>query len=72
MKNLILCALVMSLALACTPDGQFSPEVPGQDSGENGVENYTPEISVDENGYDGDLAADKDVVAPGMTHIGRM
>ncbi len=53
MKRLILNALTVSLVFACTPidrpDDQFPQEIPGQDSGENGVENYTPEIPTDEN-----------------------
>ena len=69
MRRLILSALVVSLAFACTPvdrpDDQLPPELPGQESGENGVENYTPEISTDEDGYDGAQADDKDAVVAG-------
>lgn len=67
MKRLILNVLTVSLVFACTPidrpDDQFPQEIPGQDSGENGVENYTPEIPTDENGYDGSLANDKNADA---------
>lgn len=63
MKNLFLTALVAIVAFACTPidnpDDQLTPDTPEQ-GGENSAENYTPEISTDENGYDGLLATDKD------------
>ena len=72
MKKFFLSTLIVSLAFACTPidspQEQFPSEIPGQgngDSGENEVENYTPEISTDENGYDGALATDKDDVVLG-------
>ena len=72
MKKLFLSTLIVSLAFACipidSPQEQFPSEIPGQGNGEGGeneVENYTPEISTDENGYDGALATDKDDVVLG-------
>ncbi len=71
MKNFTLITLLAYLAIACSPidrpDDQFPPQIPSQGNGENGAENYTPEISTDENGYDGSLATDKefDVVVAG-------
>lgn len=71
MKNIMLGTLAACLAFACTPfdrpDDQYPQEIPGQGGGENGVENYTPEISTDEDGYDGLLASDKesDIVVSG-------
>ena len=73
-KTIIISVLTLFAVLSCTPvdrpDGMVPPEIPGmpgQDSGENGVENYTPEISTEENGYDGLTATDKesDAVVPG-------
>ena len=67
MKRLVFSALVVSLAFACTPvdrpEDQLPTEIPGQGSGENVVENYTPEISTDENGYEGTLANDNNADA---------
>lgn len=68
MKNtIIISVLTLFAVLSCTPvyrpDDMVPPEIPGmpgQDGGENGVENYTPEISTDENGYDGLTATDKE------------
>ena len=66
MKKTIIIISVLTLfaVLSCTPvdrpDDMVPPEIPGQDGGENGVENYTPEISTDENGYDGLTATDKE------------
>lgn len=72
MKHILMIgALVLGVMSACSPvdrpEDQMSPEIPGQENGENGVENYTPEISTDENGYDGQVAtdADKDAVVAG-------
>ncbi len=59
-KTIIISVLTLSAILSCTPvdrpDDMVPPEIPGQ----NGVENYTPEISTDENGYDGLTATDKE------------
>lgn len=67
MRNIILFAFAACVAFACTPydrtDDQYPQEIPGEGGGENGVENYTPEISTDEDGYDGLLATDKDADA---------
>ncbi|MBQ8811676.1 MAG: carbohydrate-binding domain-containing protein [Bacteroidales bacterium] len=69
MKKTIIIISVLTLfaVLSCTPvdrpDDMVPPEIPGmpgQDGGENGVENYTPEISTEENGYDGLNATDKE------------
>ena len=63
-KTIIISVLTLSAILSCTsvdrPDDMVPPEIPGQNGGENGVENYTPEISTDENGYDGLTATDKE------------
>ena len=67
MRNIILFAFAACVAFACTPydrtDDQYPQEIPEEGGGENGVENYTPEISTDEDGYDGLLATDKDADA---------
>lgn len=71
--NKILQTGVMTFCIlaACNPmdrpDFQMPPEIPGQNPGENEVDNYTPEISTDENRYDGVTASDSDadVVVPG-------
>ena len=66
MKKTIIIISILTLfeVLSCTPvdrpDEMVPPEIPGQSGGENGVENYTPEISTDENGYDGLTATDKE------------
>lgn len=71
---IIISAMALFAALSCTPADRPDdmvppgiPGVPGQDGGENGVENYTPEISTEENGYDGLTATDNesDAVVPG-------
>ena len=66
-KTIIISALTLFAVLSCTPvdrpGDMVPPEIPGmpgQDPGENEVENYTPEISTDENGYDGLTATDKE------------
>ena len=63
-KTIIISVLTLSAILSCTsvdrPDDMVPPEIPGQNGGENGVENYTPEISTDENGYDELTATDKE------------
>ena len=63
-KTIIISVLTLSAVLSCTPvdrpDDMVPPEIPGQNGGEDGVENYTPEISTDENGYDGLTATDKE------------
>ena len=66
-KTIIISAMTLFAVLSCTPvdrpDDMVPPEIPGmpgQDPGENGVENYTPEISTEENGYDGLTATDKE------------
>ena len=63
-KTIIISVLTLFAVLSCTPvdrpDDMLPPEIPGQNGGENGVENYTPEISTDENGYDGITATDKE------------
>lgn len=65
-KTIIISALTLFAVLSCTPvdrpGDMVPPEIPGmsgQDPGENEVENYTPEISNEENGYDGLTATDK-------------
>ena len=65
-KTIIISALTLFAVLSCTPvdrpGDMVPPEIPGmpgQDPGENEVENYTPEISTEENGYDGLTATDK-------------
>lgn len=62
-RILTISALALIGIMACSPTDrpfdQMPPEIPGQESGENGVENYTPEISTEENGYDGQIATDK-------------
>ena len=65
-KTIIISVLTLFAVLSCTPadrpDDMVPPEIPGmpgQDPGENKVENYTPEISTEENGYDGLTATDK-------------
>ena len=67
MRNIILFAFAACVAFACTPydrtDDQYPQEIPEEGGGENGMENYTPEISTDEDGYDGLLATDKDADA---------
>ena len=66
MKKTIIIISILTLfeVLSCTPvdrpDEMVPPEIPGRSGGENGVENYTPEISTDENGYDGLTATDKE------------
>lgn len=76
MKNInIISILTLIVALlSCTPidrpDGMFPPEkpgMPGQEGGENIIENYIPLISTEEKGYDGLTATDKksDAVVPG-------
>lgn len=70
-KTIIISALTLFAVISCTPvdrmDDMVLPEIPDQEGGENAVENYTPEISTDENGYDGLTATDKesDVVITG-------
>ena len=63
-KTIIISVLTLSAVLSCTPvdrpDDMVPPEIPGHNGGEDGVENYTPEISTDENGYDGLTATDKE------------
>ena len=66
-KTIIISVLTLFAILSCTPvdrpDDMVPPEIPGmpgQDPGENGVENYTPEISTEENGYDRLTATDKE------------
>ena len=66
-KNIAILLLAMSL-VACgdmptPPEMPTPPDMPGMggpNEGENGVENYTPEIPIDENGYDKELASDKE------------
>ena len=65
-KTIIISALTLFAVLSCTPvdrpGDMVPPEIPGmpgQDPGENEVENYTPEISTEENGYNGLTATDK-------------
>lgn len=76
MKNInIISILTLIVALlSCNPidrpDGMFPPEkpgMPGQEGGENIIENYIPLISTEEKGYDGLTATDKksDAVVPG-------
>lgn len=61
--------LLLAISLLACGDMSTSPEIPtppdmpgmgDQDSGENDIENYTPEIPIDENGYDNVLASDKE------------
>ena len=57
-----LAALLFAMSLVACGDMPTPPDMPGMggpDGGENGVENYTPEIPIEENGYDGMLATDK-------------
>lgn len=58
MKRFFLNILAISLILACSKEegaqNQSTPEPPK----DNVEENYTPEISTDENGYDGLKATD--------------
>ena len=59
--NLITLSVLISLG-ACNPLDRYQdqyPEYPDKDN-ENGVENYTPEIPTDENGYDGGTADDSE------------
>lgn len=65
MKRIIIYGVfALSFILACNPDdrpeGPMPPSFPGQEGGETGIGNYTPEIPVEENGYDGLMAADAD------------
>lgn len=63
-----LAALLFAMSLVACGDMPTPPEMPtppdmpgmgGQEGGENDMENYTPEIPIEENGYDGLLATDK-------------
>lgn len=68
MKSInIFCVSTLCGLMACTPADRDDNQFPVQEEGENVVENYTPEISAEENGYDGITAADKDAdtVVPG-------
>ena len=65
MKRIIIYGVfALSFILACNPDdrpeGPMPPSFPGQEGGETGIGNYTPEIPVEENGYDGLMATDAD------------
>ena len=53
--TLALCAI-----FACNPLGNldYQMPVPTPEQGDN--ENYTPELDINENGYDGKTASDKD------------
>lgn len=56
--NLITLSVLICLG-ACNPLDRYQDQQPDQDN-ENGVENYTPEIPTDENGYDGGTADDSE------------
>lgn len=70
-RTTALCLTALCCMIACRPlswpDHMMPPELPGEENGENGVENNTPEIETDEDGYDGKTATDKDndKVVPG-------
>ena len=50
---------VLICMIACNPLDRYHDQYQNQDN-ENGVENYTPEIPTDEDGYDGGTADDSD------------
>ena len=53
--TLALCAI-----LACNPLGNLDDQMPVATPEQGDNENYTPELDIDENGYDGKTASDKD------------
>lgn len=68
-KSIIICAAALCGILSCTQidrdEEQTPPEIPELDDGSNINEENTPEISIEENGYDGLMAKDGDTVVPG-------
>ena len=53
--TLALCAI-----LACNPLGNLDDQMPVVTPEQGDNDNYTPELDIDENGYDGETATDKD------------
>ncbi len=60
--NRFLTIVFCAILLACTPEDKPQPQPPfnqEEEKGDNSVENYTPEIPTEEDGYDGTVSTDK-------------